>query len=55
MALDLGYNIEQIDIDKFYSPEGVAFQEFLSVDMQKELLRVLKNTSKFNTEKINPV
>ncbi len=53
IALDLGYkNIQQVDIDKFYTPVGHLNQFEYNVKLQTELLRVLENTSKFQTDLI---
>lgn len=49
MALALGYkNIEQVDIDKFYSPKGVAQQVLTNYELQQEFIRVLKSTADLN-------
>lgn len=46
MANSLGYSsLKQTDIDKFYMPQGLGDQAALSIDTQKEWLRVLKATS----------
>ena len=51
MARCLGYHkLEQTDIDKFYSPVAHGNQARLNLECQTEWLRVLKNTSKINTE-----
>jgi Family of unknown function (DUF6680) len=48
IAQHLGYGkLKQTDIDKFYTPKGIADQRVLSGEIQQELLRVLKNTSAF--------
>jgi hypothetical protein len=45
MAQDLGYkNLQQTDIDKFYSPQAHQSQIAASNEIQTEFLRVLKNT-----------
>jgi hypothetical protein len=45
MATSLGYRtLTQTDIDKFYMPQGLGDQATLSLDTQKEWLRVLKAT-----------
>ena len=52
IAHDLGYkNLQQVDIDKFYTPMAHVNQFEYNVKLQAELLRVLENTSKFETEK----
>ena len=46
MAKDLGYKqLQQTDIDKFYSPQVYADQAQRNLDIQSELLRVLKSTN----------
>ena len=45
IATCLGYkNLQQTDIDKFYSPVAHGDQAILTTKIQKELLRVLENT-----------
>lgn len=45
IAKSLGYkNLQQTDIDKFYSPVAHGDQAILTAKIQKELLRVLENT-----------
>lgn len=52
MAKDLGYSkIQQVDIDKFYTPIAHGNEFEFSSKLQKELLRVLENTSRFETTK----
>lgn len=51
MAKDLGYiNLQQTDIDKFYSPQAHQDQLVAQREVQSELLRVLKNTHKIDAE-----
>ena len=46
MATVIGFkNLQQTDIDKFYSPQIHKDQYVASTETQAELLRVLKNTS----------
>jgi hypothetical protein len=46
IAQNLGYEkLKQTDIDKFYTPQGIADQYVLQNEIQQEFLRVLKNTS----------
>ncbi len=48
MALSLGYKgLQQVDIDKFYSPIAHGNQLEMSQNISAELLRVLQNTSHF--------
>ncbi|MBU2538093.1 MAG: hypothetical protein KKH22_06615 [Proteobacteria bacterium] len=48
IANDLDYpTVKQTDLDKFYIPQGHIDQFELQGKIQKELLRVLENTSKF--------
>ncbi|RKY94847.1 MAG: hypothetical protein DRQ01_01310 [Ignavibacteriae bacterium] len=50
MSRVLGYKtLQQIDIDKFYSPIAHGEQYLISQKLQQEFLRVLKNTSRFET------
>ena len=50
MARVLGYkNLQQIDIDKFYTPIAHGEQYLISQKLQQEFLRVLENTSHFVT------
>jgi len=49
MAKTLGYkNLQQTDIDKFYSPKAHGSQSELNYKLQTEFLRVLENTSSLN-------
>ena len=49
MANTLGYkNLQQTDIDKFYSPKAHGSQSELNYKLQTELLRVLESTSSLN-------
>lgn len=51
MARILGYDkIQQVDIDKFYSPPAHREQLAANAESQAELLRVLRNTSRFLVE-----
>ena len=51
MAKALGYNqLQQIDIDKFYTPNAHGTQKELNYKVQTELLRVLEETSSLKTE-----
>jgi hypothetical protein len=51
MARVLGYKrLEQIDIDKFYSPVAHANQQELAFGIQQELLRVLKSSENFGIQ-----
>jgi hypothetical protein len=48
MAHSLGYGtLQQTDIDKFYVPRAHGEQSVLTAEIQKELLRVLKDTARF--------
>jgi hypothetical protein len=47
MAKSLGYNLAQVDIDKFYSPQVHGNQQALNDQLQTELLRVLKASDSF--------
>jgi len=50
MAKVLGYsNLQQTDIDKFYTPIAHGDQATLNHKVQTELLRVLENTGAFQT------
>jgi Family of unknown function (DUF6680) len=50
MANVLGYaNLQQVDIDKFYTPIAHGNEFAFSSKLQGELLRVLENTSQFET------
>jgi hypothetical protein len=52
MARSLGYRtIQQTDIDKFYIPRAHGEQAEANLEIQKEWLRVLKNTSRFIVDK----
>jgi hypothetical protein len=54
MVRELGSsNLQQTDIDKFYVPEIHGAQADLSAECQRELLRVLKNTSRFETSTVS--
>lgn len=51
MAKILGYsNLQQTDIDKFYSPKAHGSQNELSYKLQTEFLRVLENTESFKVD-----
>lgn len=61
MAKTLGYkNLQQTDIDKFYTPIAHGDQAALNYKVQIEFLRVLQNTGAFQTflkekqDKTNP-
>lgn len=48
MARDLGYkNLTQVDLDKFYWPQGLVDEAQLQAKVAGELGRVLENTSRF--------
>ena len=50
MGVALGYkNLQQTDIDKFYTPTAHGDQAVLNHKVQTELLRVLGNTGAFQT------
>lgn len=52
MAQSLGYrDIQQTDMDKFYSPKGQADLVQLQLKIYQELSRVLENTEHFLVEK----
>ena len=52
MAKTLGYkNLQQTDIDKFYTPTAHGDQATLNHKVQTELLRVLENTGSLATFK----
>lgn len=52
MARSLGYRaIQQTDIDKFYTPRGIAEQYEATTKLQQEMLRVFQNTARFLVEK----
>jgi hypothetical protein len=51
MAEDLGYaKLSQIAIDQFYFPNAEGQQLMAQLELQKELLRVLKNTKTLAVE-----
>ena len=51
MAKHLGYNnLEQINIDKFYTPTVHGAQNELNTQVQLELLRVLQNTQALSAQ-----
>jgi hypothetical protein len=55
MARELGFvNLQQTDIDRFYVPEVHGSQADLNAECQREWLRVLKNTSRFETSQVPP-
>jgi hypothetical protein len=55
MAKALGYTkLQQTDIDKFYIAEAHGAQADINAEFQREFLRVLKNTSRFETSPISP-
>jgi hypothetical protein len=43
--------VRQTDLDKFYIPQGHIDQFELSANIQKEFLRVLKNTAEIVVKK----
>jgi len=48
MATSLGFRkLQQVDIDKYYSPQVHQDQLVAQAELQAELLRVLKNTAYF--------
>lgn len=50
MAAVLGYQrLEQMDITKFYAPQGMADHANIQAQLQGELLRVLTNTARIET------
>ena len=50
MAKVLGYkNIDQVDLDRFYVPQGHIDEAEYQNKVQKELLRVLENSAKIHT------
>jgi hypothetical protein len=50
MATELRYGkLKQTDILKFYTPQSHTDQLVMNAEMQKELLRVLKNSASFAT------
>jgi hypothetical protein len=52
MARSLGYKtIKQAEIDKYVTPRGIGEQHEKKAEIQQELLRVLKNTSRFIVDK----
>jgi hypothetical protein len=51
IARSLGYLIQQTDIDKFYLPRAHGEQAEINAEIQREWLRVLKNTSRFLSDK----
>ena len=52
LANDLNYpTVRQTDLDKFYIPQGHIDQFELSANIQKEFLRVLKNTAEIVVKK----
>jgi hypothetical protein len=54
MAEELGYfHLQQVDIDKFFCPNARTDQLKAEADIQAELLRVLKNTSRVSIEPRN--
>jgi len=50
MARVLGYPLEQVDIDRYYVPEVHANEGVRNLELQVELLRVLKATERLSTE-----
>lgn len=55
MARVLGFrNLQQTDIDRFYTPEAHGNQADLNTACQLEWLRVLKGTSRFETSAVPP-
>ncbi len=55
MAKELGYKkLQQTDIDKFYVAEVHGAQADINAECQREWLRVLKNTSRFETSGVPP-
>lgn len=51
IAKTLGYkNLQQVDIDKFYTPVAFGTQLEFSEKLQKELLRVLENTASISVK-----
>ena len=52
IAKDLRYpTLEQVDLDKFYVPQGFVDQFSTQQKLQTELLRVLQNSESFGTMK----
>jgi hypothetical protein len=55
MAHELDFpNLQQTDIDRFYTPEAHGTQADLNAECQREWLRVLRNTARFETSAIPP-
>ena len=55
MARELGFpNLQQTDIDKFYTPDVHGTQHDLNAECQRELLRVLKNSARLEPAPIAP-
>ena len=55
IATTLGYeSLKQIDIDKYYFPEGHGYQAKMNEDIQKEFLRVLQNTESLSAIQKSP-
>ena len=51
MSSALGYqSLSQVQIDKYYWPQGLVDQQNASDNLQKELLRVLKNTQSLSAK-----
>lgn len=51
MARALGYSaVQQIDIDRYYTPEAHSNESLRNYEMQIELLRVLKGTERLAAE-----
>lgn len=55
MSHDLGYkHLQQVDIDKFYWPTGLAFKFEQNSRLQEEMLRVFSNTASLPSEPLKP-
>jgi hypothetical protein len=51
MAQSLGYrSLQQTDIDRYYAPQAFADQASLNAEVQKEFLRVLKDTKSLHAQ-----
>ena len=49
-----GKDITHLDIQRIYSPVGLGQQEARLIELQTELIRVLKGTERLQAEKRNP-
>jgi len=55
IAIHLGFRkLQQTDIDKFYTPQAHVDATESDFELDKELIRVLKNTARFALEPIKP-